>query len=291
MIDLQNITNLVGEITAQDLKYVDCYITKELGIFIPGVGYCGYAIKHGHTHPAYSVVILLKESENVFKAESEPDNRHYLAGILSPDVPHEEKDTGEFSRYIALFISKQLFDKTLKFYNRSSLDYKDWFQFLISKEIVILINRFTEEYDRRQSGYENILEALAIIITHDIIRNVIGKVRSDSVVWNNDIQGVIDYIHQNFHEPLSVSKLSGMANMSVSNFTGKFKEQTGLSPNRYIIQTRLKKSKILLRSNTLNITEIALQCGFSNTAHLTLVFKKHFNMTPSEYKELYKTEN
>ncbi len=286
MKDLQHIRNLVGDITSEELKYVDYYLNKELGIFIPSVGYCGYAIKPRHTHPAYSVLVLFNESEGVLKAELEPGNKHYLAALLSPEIPHEEKETGEFSRYIGIFISKQHFEKILGFYNRDSLDYENWHQFLISKEIMLPINRFMEEYDRQQPGYENILEALSMIITHDIIRNVIGKAEPESATWNNDIQGVIDYIHQNFHSHLSVTELSAMANMSVSNFTGKFKEQTGLSPNRYIIQTRLKKAKILIRSNTLNITEIALQCGFSNTAHLTFAFKKHFGLTPSEYKEL-----
>lgn len=57
--DMKNIQNLVGNsITEGNLKHVDVYVSKNLGIFIPSTGFCEYAIKHNHTHPSYSFIVF-----------------------------------------------------------------------------------------------------------------------------------------------------------------------------------------------------------------------------------------
>ena len=50
MKDIDKIQELVGDICAEDLKYVDCSVSHNLGIFIPSVGYCNFAIKPQHTN-------------------------------------------------------------------------------------------------------------------------------------------------------------------------------------------------------------------------------------------------
>ena len=62
---LQMIQNLVGDISESNLKYVDCYISDELGLFIPSVGFCEYAIIPQHTHPAYSFVLFFSKEQNI----------------------------------------------------------------------------------------------------------------------------------------------------------------------------------------------------------------------------------
>lgn len=83
---LRMIQNLVGEITESNLKYVDCYISDELGIFIPSVGFCEYAITPQHTHPAYSFVLLLSKEHTIVVPEKELIENHYLMTAMSPDV-------------------------------------------------------------------------------------------------------------------------------------------------------------------------------------------------------------
>ena len=60
---LESIQSLVGNITEENLKYVDSYVNQHLGIFIPSVGFCEYAISPDHTHPAYSFVFFFLKSK------------------------------------------------------------------------------------------------------------------------------------------------------------------------------------------------------------------------------------
>ena len=63
MRDFEIIKSLIGEtVTEEDLRYVDCYVQRHLGIFNPFGDGCGYAKRLQHTHPAYMIVIYFGES-------------------------------------------------------------------------------------------------------------------------------------------------------------------------------------------------------------------------------------
>ena len=62
MQDLTLIKSLIGDtVTADDLRYVDCYVHHHLGLFIPSVGACQYAIRPKHIHPSYMFIIVFSE--------------------------------------------------------------------------------------------------------------------------------------------------------------------------------------------------------------------------------------
>ena len=109
--ELEKIRNLVGDITEENLRNVDCYVSEHIGIFIPSVGYCDYAITPRHTHPAYSFVIFFSENQPLVKPKIELTENDYLMVAMSPDIPHEEKEEEVFTRYAAILISKEIYDK------------------------------------------------------------------------------------------------------------------------------------------------------------------------------------
>ena len=59
---------------------------------------------------------------------------------------------------------------------------------------------------------------------------------------------------------------------------------TGKTVTGYINDIRLKKSIELLRTNTLNITEIAIKCGFNDANYFSRIFKRKFGVSPLKYK-------
>ncbi|WP_163174454.1 two-component regulator propeller domain-containing protein [Bacteroides sp. 51] len=66
----------------------------------------------------------------------------------------------------------------------------------------------------------------------------------------------------------------------------KIKGVTGLTPNNFILNIRLKKSsEMLLNNPELNISEIAFSLGFSDARYYNKCFKSLFGYTPSEYRK------
>ena len=71
--------------------------------------------------------------------------------------------------------------------------------------------------------------------------------------------------------------------MSRTSLYMKLKSVINLSPQEFIINTRLKFAKNLLLQGKLNISQIAYQSGFSNPKYFSTSFKKYFGENPSSY--------
>ncbi|MDP4145870.1 MAG: AraC family transcriptional regulator [Bacillota bacterium] len=285
---LENIQELVGNITEQNLKYVDFYVTEHFGIFIPSVGFCEYAITPKHTHPAYSFVLFFSKEQTIVPMEIEVLPNHYLAAAMSPNVPHEEEKTDEFTRYIAIFISSEFYEKCLGTYSDKCAEKYFWKQFLINQDIMFYIKKFMREYENKAPACDELLESLSTIITHQLIRDMLKVGDSlEFTVEKFEIEKTIEHMHQNFGEKLTVGGLAKLVNMSESHFIRTFKQETKLTPIEYLIKLRIDKAKKLLRSRVKSITEIALQCGFNSTAHFSSCFAKQMGSTPTEYQNVY----
>ncbi|WP_095135422.1 AraC family transcriptional regulator [Pseudomonas sp. Irchel s3a10] len=85
---------------------------------------------------------------------------------------------------------------------------------------------------------------------------------------------------------VSVSTLADACALSRSHFSRKFKASTRLSPTQWLRQQRILKSKQLLESSIMTLTQIAMACGFCDQAHFCRVFSKTEGMTPLAWKRV-----
>ena len=282
------IKSLVGyDITENNLRCVDKYISKNMGIFIPSIGFCEYAIKPNHTHPSYSFVILFNNNPQLFEQTICLKENECLLGCLSPNVPHEEKISDTFSRYIAIFINTDFFHKCLYNYGIKELPQLLWNQYAIDSNLITFINKFMNEYEENNLAKNEMLDSLAYIITNEIIRSILNVNKTSIVCENFTINTCCNYMEQHFSEKITVDKLAKLSNMSQSNFNRLFKKTVSVSPIEYLINLRLQKSKKFLREMNNSISDIALKCGFYSLSHFSSCFYKQFNLSPSEYQKIF----
>lgn len=283
--DLKKTQELIGCVTESNLKYVDSYVSNHLGIFIPSVGFCEYAITPQHTHPTYSFLLFVTKEQNLVSVKVNVQPKQILAVAFSPDIPHEEAQTEQFTRYIAICIEKKFYEEIYRKFNDKVPSEQLWEQFAVSRKIMIYINSFLNECESKLAGHNDILDALATIITHSLIRAQLSVAPGKSIIYEKfEIQKVVEYMQQNFGKKLTIKSLAQMVTMSESNFIRLFKKETGLSPMDFLIKLRIEKAKKLLRAGSLNITEVSLQCGFSSTSHFSTSFTKHTGVKPSEFQ-------
>lgn len=72
-----------------------------------------------------------------------------------------------------------------------------------------------------------------------------------------------------------------------------FKRKLGVTPNQYLIDKRLQTSADLLRSlnhDSNNISNVAVTCGFKDPLYFSRMFKKKYNISPTEYAKKYRNE-
>ncbi|RYG01769.1 MAG: response regulator, partial [Chitinophagaceae bacterium] len=93
------------------------------------------------------------------------------------------------------------------------------------------------------------------------------------------------YVEANIGNPdLSVEEICLNLGISKVQLYRKIREGLDISINEYILNTRLNKAKYLLQDETLTISEISYQVGFSSASYFSTVFKGRFNMSPKEFR-------
>ena len=84
-------------------------------------------------------------------------------------------------------------------------------------------------------------------------------------------------------DSFSVEKMAEEVNLSRTQLLRKLKALTGLSPNDFIRDMRLRKAAEMIRQKADTITQIGYAVGFSDQSYFTKCFKKQFGVTPTEY--------
>lgn len=104
------------------------------------------------------------------------------------------------------------------------------------------------------------------------------------------ITAVRENIETHMADPeFTIDKLCALHHMSRSSFYNKLKSLTDSSPTDYIRLIRMQAAARMLKEGTLSITEIADLTGFGDAKYFREVFRKHFGVSPSEYKGKKKT--
>lgn len=93
------------------------------------------------------------------------------------------------------------------------------------------------------------------------------------------------YIHEFYMEPLTLTRLAEQNNVSNNRLVYVFRKYSGMGPGDYILQYRLNRAKELLPISKAPLRELAMSVGFSDSFHFSKLFKKHFGLSPNEYRE------
>lgn len=114
------------------------------------------------------------------------------------------------------------------------------------------------------------------------------KTRISSNVIENENNYLINeakiYIKQNCHTYISFKDLASDLGVSSSYLSGLFSRVTGTTMKSYLIGIRLEKACHLLLNGYDTISDIGRMVGYENTAHFCRIFKKHYLVTPSDYR-------
>ena len=100
-----------------------------------------------------------------------------------------------------------------------------------------------------------------------------------------DIMTATKYIYRNFTKPLTLDEVAGVAGLSPTYFSKKFKLLTGMGFKEYLNYIRLKHASAALLTTDSSITDIALEYGFNDSNYFKDLFKKEYGKSPREYRK------
>ncbi len=100
------------------------------------------------------------------------------------------------------------------------------------------------------------------------------------------LRRVMDAISKQPSAP-SVAELARLVDLSPDHFSRAFKSATGRSPHQVISEMRIERAKSMLRDTDLSMTDLALDLGFSSSAHFSSRFRKFTGLSPTEWKSMF----
>lgn len=101
------------------------------------------------------------------------------------------------------------------------------------------------------------------------------------------ISDAIEYMKQLYMEPLTVDQIAEHCCLSSSYFYKLFLDTVHTTPGQYLLSIRLSAAKAQLVTTTLPISEIAVKCGFNSQAYFSDCFKRHFGVSPREFRSSF----
>lgn len=113
----------------------------------------------------------------------------------------------------------------------------------------------------------------------------------DEKIFSDPINSALRIIEYNYNNDLNIKAIADSLFLDSAYFSRLFKIKMGTSPKKYILQTRIKKAKELLRDTNYHIKEISVTIGFKDPLYFSKIFYKAEGITPSKYRELYTNQN
>lgn len=104
---------------------------------------------------------------------------------------------------------------------------------------------------------------------------------------NEQIQTVLDYIARNPDRDLSVTRLASISSMSPRNFARVFTREVGMTPGKYVEQSRVEAARCELEQSKTPIKKIAKRCGYGNLDGMRGSFERNLGVSPREYRRRF----
>ena len=155
-------------------------------------------------------------------------------------------------------------------------------------ELAHLCRHFCHELQHETNASRLFVDSLAIQLAVHLLRHYSNAPRGTRPAAGQlpayKLRRAITYMNEHLDQELSLEVIANDLSMSAFHFAHLFKQTTGLPPYQYLIELRLERAKVLLRSTDLSITDIAQRVGYWNNSHFAVAFHRATGCTPREFR-------
>ena len=95
------------------------------------------------------------------------------------------------------------------------------------------------------------------------------------------------HIEDKLTSRIRTTDLTGVVRLSTSHFFRAFRQTFGESPRAYIMQRRIRRAQELMLTSQLPLSQVALECGMCDQAHLSRVFRRIVGITPNAWRRQF----
>jgi AraC-like DNA-binding protein len=100
-----------------------------------------------------------------------------------------------------------------------------------------------------------------------------------SAPWKIDI---LDYMNENYMYNFSIEEMAAYTGRSLASFKRDFKKISPLSPEKWVIEKRLKMAHFKICNEGMKVSDACFEVGFKNLSHFSRIFKQRFGYAPTK---------
>ncbi|MCD1116430.1 helix-turn-helix domain-containing protein [Chryseobacterium turcicum] len=192
--------------------------------------------------------------------------------------PHYNKKPDIFTRGFHIEIPKEWFEAL----NINQTHLEGSFN-LKNPELKILMYKIFKESKINDSNSEISVAQLLLDIFSQLTTPKLLLEKKPS--W---VKQIDELLHENFHEKLNLTEISQIVNVHPIHLSRDFHKYFHCNLGDYIRKLKINQSLSILTAKEKSLTEVALDCGFSDQSHFIRCFKENIGITPLKYRNLLK---
>lgn len=188
-----------------------------------------------------------------------------------------ENELRKLPGYCAIFMLEPTYRRQHRFASRLHL------QRVPLAHVELMAEKMEKECSAMEAGWELAVRAALLDMMVNLSR---AYTTTDTIEAHALLRvgNVIGALENNFTKEWGLKELVYISHMSRSNLMRVFRKATGQTPIEYLIRLRLNKAMELLRNSDLNITEVAMRTGFSDSNYFARQFKSSLGISPRQYR-------
>ena len=142
----------------------------------------------------------------------------------------------------------------------------------------ILFNEILDVWNQKNTGFQ--------FKCNSLLNEILYIIQKDSAIKRKDIaQKSAQIIKKKLGDSsVSLCELSKKLKISDAYLRMKFKQKYGMSPKEYQTKLKLEQAKTLIQTGYFSVKDVAYRLGFTNEKYFSQMFKKHFKVSPKNYK-------
>lgn len=99
------------------------------------------------------------------------------------------------------------------------------------------------------------------------------------------VEMVMNYISEKYSEPVRIQDVADFCGLDRSYLGKVFRQSTGLTPQRYLLEFRMSRAKELLLNTDIPVQHVSYSVGYNDPLAFSKVFRREVGMSPTEFRE------
>ena len=162
----------------------------------------------------------------------------------------------------------------------------------LEEDVIVFVlhvgNEFYQQYDPDFGAYQFVLRSDNSTRHNQFFTTLRHHAAIPGDMKPATFDKMIAYIDEHYEQKIELEDIAKIGGYNVAYTSQFFKKQMGISFVEYVLRLRLREATLRLINTDEAVARIASDCGFADVKAFNVAFKKHFRITPTEYRKQVK---